>query len=87
MGTYAMIGPHGGQMISEGSRSAAGALEMVNARFWLENNMIASGPPTICEFCLELIGNTDEILIESAKCDSLVSVEREISPHKVVDFN
>src|ERR1700745_4137618 len=81
-----MVRPQNGQMISEGSRSAAGDLEMMNAGVWLEKNMIAAGPPAICEFRFEMIGHAHEILIKSAKCDSFVSVEREITSHEVIDF-
>jgi hypothetical protein len=81
-----MIWTHSGQVISETSRSTVGDPEVMNARSWLENNMMPSDPPTIREFRLELVGNTNEILIESTERDSLMSVEREIAAHKLIDF-
>ena len=75
MGTYTMIRMDSCQVISVGSCSAAGDLEMMNARLRLKDDTVTGGSPTICEFGLETICDADEILIESTKGNSFVPVE------------
>jgi hypothetical protein len=82
-----MIWPNSRQVISEGSRSTVGDLEMMDARLGLEDNVVASCPPAVCKFCLEMIGHANEIFVESANSDGFLSVERKISPDELVDFN
>ena len=82
-----MIGSQSSQMMPKRSRSPAQHLQMMNAGFWFENYMVAGISPTKCEFRLELIGHTHEVLVEPANCESFVPVEREISSHKVLDFS
>src|SRR6516164_7187144 len=84
--TYAMIRTNSCQMISISSRSTARHLEMMNACFWLKDDMITGGTPTIGEFCFKSISYANKIFIKTANCDRSASVEREISPHKLIDF-
>src|SRR4051794_28785021 len=61
------------QVFPEGSCAARRRLQMVNRSVWAKQDGMPGRCPPVCELTLEVVGDTNKILIKAADRDRMIS--------------